>query len=101
VEDSSSIPAEVIAPAIVLQTLHGLSDAEAVEAATFNLRRKTACGLAGRDGVHPITLTVWRGSPPAAEELTVRVEPVALDSVVAPMCPSGPVAVRWGASRRR
>ena len=41
-----SMPAEVIASVIVLQTLHGLSDAEAVEAVTFDLRWKAACGLA-------------------------------------------------------
>ena len=40
-----SIPAEVIASVIVLQTLHGLSDREAVEALTFDLRWKAACGL--------------------------------------------------------
>ena len=53
-----SVPAEVIASVIVLQTLHGLSDAEAVEAVTFDLRWKAACGLAvTAKGFHPTTLT--------------------------------------------
>jgi hypothetical protein len=57
-----SVPAEVIASVIVLQTLNGFSDAEAVEAATFDLRWKAACGLAvTAAGFHPTTLTVWRG----------------------------------------
>ena len=57
-----SVPAEVIASVIVLQTLHGLSDAEAVEAVTFDLRWKAACGLSiTAGGFHPTTLTVWRG----------------------------------------
>jgi Transposase DDE domain/Transposase domain (DUF772) len=56
-----SIPAEVIASVIVLQTLHGLSDTEAVEAVTFDLRWKAACGLAvTARGFHPTTLTYWR-----------------------------------------
>ncbi|MDT7563980.1 MAG: hypothetical protein QOC67_5460 [Pseudonocardiales bacterium] len=57
-----SVPAEVIASVIVLQTLNNLSDAEAVEAVTFDLRWKAACGLAvTAKGFHPTTLTVWRG----------------------------------------
>ena len=57
-----SVPADVMASVIVLQTLHGLSDAEAVEALTFDLRWKAACGLAiTAKGFHPTTLTVWRG----------------------------------------
>ncbi len=47
-----SVPAEVIASVIVLQALHGLSDAEAADAVTFDLRWKAACGLpVDRDGV--------------------------------------------------
>jgi IS5 family transposase len=57
-----SVPAEVIASVIVLQTLHGLSDAETAEAVTFDLRWKAACGLAvTAKAFHPTTLTVWRG----------------------------------------
>lgn len=56
-----SIPADVVASVIVLQTLHGLSDSEAVEAVTFDLRWKAACGLAvTAKGFHPTTLTYWR-----------------------------------------
>ena len=40
-----SVPPEVMASVIVLQTLHGLSDREAVDAVTFDLRWKAACGL--------------------------------------------------------
>ena len=55
------MPAEVIASVIVLQTLHGFSDTEAVEALTFDLRWKAACGLAvTARGFHPTTLTYWR-----------------------------------------
>jgi hypothetical protein len=51
----------VVASVIVLQTLHGLSDAETVEAVTFDLRWKAACGLAvTAKGFHPTTLTYWR-----------------------------------------
>lgn len=47
--------------AIVLQTLHGLSDEAAAEALTFDLRWKAACGLAvtGK-AFHPTSLTYWR-----------------------------------------
>ncbi len=56
-----SIPAEVIASVIVLQTLNGLSDDGAAEAVTFDLRWKAACGLAvTAKGFHPTVLTYWR-----------------------------------------
>jgi IS5 family transposase len=56
-----SVPAEVIATVLVLQALHGLSDREALEALTFDLRWKAACGLAVTDtGFDPSTLTYWR-----------------------------------------
>jgi hypothetical protein len=56
-----SIPADVVASVIVLQTLHGLSDSEAVEAVTFDLRWKAACGLSvTAPGFHPTVLTYWR-----------------------------------------
>jgi hypothetical protein len=56
-----SIPPEVVASVIVLQTLHGYSDREAADAVTFDLRWKAACGYAvDAAGIHPTTLTYWR-----------------------------------------
>jgi IS5 family transposase len=56
-----SVPGDVVAAAIVLQTLNGLSDRETAEAVTFDLRWKAALGLAVTSGAfHPTTLTVWR-----------------------------------------
>lgn len=56
-----SVPPDVVAAVIVLQTLHGLSDREAAEAVTFDLRWKAACGVAVDAGsFHPSTLTYWR-----------------------------------------
>lgn len=56
-----SVPADVMATVIVLQSLHGLSDAETVEAVTFDLRWKAACGLAvTAPAFHSTTLTYWR-----------------------------------------
>ena len=56
-----SVPAPVVATVLVLQALHGLSDREAAEAATFDLRWKAACGLPiGAPALHPTTLTYWR-----------------------------------------
>src|SRR5215217_1117863 len=56
-----SIPADVVASVITLQALHGLSDSETVDAVTFDLRWKAACGLAVTAGAfHPTTLTYWR-----------------------------------------
>ena len=46
---------------IVLQALHGHSDREAVDALTFDLRWKAACGYAiDAKGFDPSTLTYWR-----------------------------------------
>src|SRR3954463_1671709 len=57
-----SLPPELVASVLVLQTLHGFSDREAVEAVTFDLRWKAAVGLAVTEGgFHPSTLTDWRG----------------------------------------
>jgi hypothetical protein len=56
-----SVPADVVAAAIVLQTLNGMSDRETADAVTFDLRWKAALGLAVTSGAfHPTTLTVWR-----------------------------------------
>jgi transposase len=56
-----SVPGEVIASVLVLQTLQDLSDAEAMTALRCDLRWKVACGLPiHHEGFHPTTLTVWR-----------------------------------------
>ena len=56
-----SVPPDVIAAVIVLQTLQGLSDREAADAVTFDLRWKAACGVAvDAESFHPSTLTYWR-----------------------------------------
>jgi IS5 family transposase len=56
-----SVPADVMASVITLQALHGLSDNETVDAVTFDLRWKAACGLPITAGAfHSTTLTYWR-----------------------------------------
>ena len=56
-----SVPADVMASVITLQALQGLSDGETVEAVTFDLRWKAACGLPVTAGAfHATTLTYWR-----------------------------------------
>jgi hypothetical protein len=56
-----SEPADVVAAVLVLQALQGLSDREAIEALTFDLRWKAACGWPiGAGGFHPTVLTYWR-----------------------------------------
>jgi hypothetical protein len=56
-----SVPADVIASVLVLQTLQDLSDGEAMDALRCDLRWKVACGLPiDHEGFHPTTLTVWR-----------------------------------------
>jgi transposase len=56
-----SVPAQVIASVLVLQTLEDRSDSEAMTALRCDLRWKVACGLPiDHAGFHPTTLTVWR-----------------------------------------
>ena len=56
-----SVPVDVMAAVLTLQALHGLSDSETVDAVTFDLRWKAACGLAvTASAFHPTTLTYWR-----------------------------------------
>jgi IS5 family transposase len=56
-----SVPADVIATVMVLQSLEGRSDRDAVEALRTDLRWKVAAGLALDDeGFHPTVLTLWR-----------------------------------------
>jgi hypothetical protein len=63
-----SVPADMVAAVIVLQALHGLSDADTVDEVTFDLRWKAACGLpVTAAGFHPTTLTYWRRRLAASE----------------------------------
>lgn len=56
-----SVPADVIATVMVLQSLEGLSDREAVRALETNIAWKAAAGLALTDeAFHPTVLTLWR-----------------------------------------
>jgi IS5 family transposase len=56
-----SVPADVMAAVITLQALHGLSGSETVDAVTFDLRWKAACGLpVTAAAFHSTTLTYWR-----------------------------------------
>jgi len=64
-----SVPADVMAAVIVLQTLFGLSDAETTDALTFDLRWKAAVGwpVTAR-ALHDTTLTYWRRRLAASDE---------------------------------
>ena len=64
-----SVPADVVAAVLVLQALEGRSDREAVEALTFDLRWKAACGLpVSAAGFHPTVLTYWRRRLAASDQ---------------------------------
>lgn len=56
-----SVPGEVIAPAMILKELQGLSDREAADALRCDIRWKVATGLAlNHRGVHYTVFTYWR-----------------------------------------
>jgi IS5 family transposase len=56
-----SVPAPVAATVMVLQSLEGLSDREAMERLRCDIRWKVATGLPlDHEGFHPTTLTYWR-----------------------------------------
>ena len=56
-----SVPAPVAATVMVLQSLEGLSDREAMERLRCDIRWKVAAGLPlDHVGFHPTTLTYWR-----------------------------------------
>lgn len=56
-----SVPADEIATVMVLQSLEGLSDRDALQALRTDLRWKVAAGLALDDeGFHRTVLTLWR-----------------------------------------
>jgi IS5 family transposase len=63
-----SAPAEVIATVLVLQSLEGLSDREALDALRTDLKWKVAAGLSlGDEGFHPTVLTLWRNKLRASD----------------------------------
>jgi IS5 family transposase len=63
-----SVPAPVAATVMVLQSLEGLSDREAMEQLRCDIRWKVATGLAlDHEGFHPTTLTYWRRRLRASE----------------------------------
>lgn len=56
-----SVPGDVVATVMVLQSLEGLSDRDAVDALRTDLKWKVAAGVALTDeGFHPTVLTLWR-----------------------------------------
>lgn len=56
-----SVPADVVATVMLLQSLEGLSDRDGLVALRTDLRWKVAAGLAlGDEGFHPTVLTLWR-----------------------------------------
>jgi IS5 family transposase len=56
-----SMPPQILATALLLQTLHGVSDAEAVQELRCDLRWKAACGLGLHDtAFDPSLLTYFR-----------------------------------------
>jgi hypothetical protein len=64
-----SVPADVMASVIVLQTLHGMSDSETTDAVTFDLRWKAALGWpVTAKAFHDTTLTYWRRRLAASAE---------------------------------
>ena len=63
-----SVPADVIATVMVLQSLEGLSDREALDALRTDLKWKVAAGLSlGDEGFHPTVLTLWRNKLRASD----------------------------------
>ena len=56
-----SVPGDVVATVMVLQSLEGLSDRDAVDSFRTDLKWKVACGVSlGDEGFHPTVLTLWR-----------------------------------------
>ena len=64
-----SVPADVVATVMLLQSLEGLSDRDAITALRTDLRWKVAAGLAlGHEGFHPTVLTLWRNKLRASDQ---------------------------------
>lgn len=64
-----SVPGDVVATVMLLQSLEGLSDRDAIVALRTDLRWKVAAGLAlGDEGFHPTVLTLWRNKLRASNQ---------------------------------
>jgi IS5 family transposase len=64
-----SVPADVIAATMVLQSIEGLSDREAVRQLETNIAWKAACGLALTDeAFHSTVLVLWRNKLRASQQ---------------------------------
>src|SRR4051794_16323942 len=94
-----SVPPDVVAAVMVLQALHGLSDRQAAEAVTFDLRWKAAVGLpVTAAAFHPTTLTVWRRRLAASGRPSPRSNPpsaAAVNLCLVGHAGAGPTD-RWG-----
>jgi IS5 family transposase len=63
-----SVPADVVATVMLLQSLEGLSDRDAIVSLRTDLRWKVAAGLSlGDEGFHPTVLTLWRNKLRASD----------------------------------
>lgn len=90
-----SVPADVIATVMVLQSLEGLSDREAVQAVRPDLRWKVAAGPALDDeGFHATVLTLWRNKLRASDRRE-RIFDAVRDVVAATGCCRPLPAGRW------
>ncbi|MGH8940425.1 MAG: transposase, partial [Actinomycetes bacterium] len=64
-----SVPADVIATVMVLQSLEGLSDRDAIDQLRVNIAWKVAAGRPLDDtGFHPTVLTLWRNKLRVSEK---------------------------------
>jgi IS5 family transposase len=64
-----SVPADVIATIMVLQSLEGLSDREAMRRLEMDISWKAACGLSLTDtAFHPTVLVLWRNKLRASDD---------------------------------
>ena len=81
-----SVPGDVVATVLVLQSLEGLSDRDACQALRTDIRWKVAAGAALDDeGFHPTVLTYWRrrlGGSEAPERIFDAVRGVVADTGV-------------------
>ena len=83
-----SVPADVVAAVMVLQSLEGLSDRDAAAQLRTNIAWKVATGLSLADpGFHPTVLTLWRNKL-RASDAPQRI----FDSVRAVVSESGAIA---------